>query len=667
VINADEAETVRAIFALYDDLGCLNAVMRRANHVGLRSKRHSFRSGRVQGGTPFSRGQIYALLRNPIYIGKIRHKTRVWDGQHAPILDEDLWGRVQSKLQAASARPRGRKGAGDHPGKSRVALLTGKLRDDTGDRLTPTHTQRHGRQIRYYVSNRLISGGTDPHGWRLPAQALEKAVVDVIRRHLVAFARDHRICAEADLQQSEAVKDKLRHLAGQLADGAPDRIAALLADGTIGRNRITLRLQAKALGEALGLQPDAIDPAAVTIDAPFALRRRGVEGKIIVGDREPQSDRTMLRALAQAHAWVADLRKGRPLGDIAASTGHSESYIRTRAQLAYLAPAIQGAILDGTSAGRPDARTDHPETGAPRLGHPGEALRVWARRTASLICGRRSLFLRKTSLIISEMFPVILRREFCPQASDKARGFTVEFWGERLYSAKFPCKFPVSREIRAQPKRVMLPPETARGNRGDTGTGWSSPPQKALAKSPENQGKTGKKRLRWQRQGWLAEAVGFEPTMRFPARQFSRLEPSTTRPRFPDGVLRKDLRPGLIPPPVPLIYFDVTASTKRTQVERPAFHKRNVFHQIFGSGQNSLYIFRKTTFYRDANLRHRWDRCACSCRHLCDQGTSGLCPSEANFRHLRDRPASPRSHAYDHVRNMRAVTIHSAAQAGDFR
>lgn len=347
VINANEAETVRAIFALYDDLGCLNAVMRRANHVGLRSKRHSFRSGRVQGGTPFSRGQIYAILRNPIYIGKIRHKDRVWDGQHAPILDEDLWGRVQSKLQAASARPRGRKDPGNRPGATRVALLTGKLRDDTGDRLTPTHTRRHGRQIRYYVSNRLISGGTDPRGWRLPGIALEQAVANTIARHLVAFARDHRICAEADLQQSEAVKDKLRHLAGQLADGAPDRIAALLADGTIGRNRITLRLQAKALGEALGLQPDAIDPAAVTIDAPFALRRRGVEGKIIVGDREPQSDRTMLRALAQAHAWVADLRKGRPLGDIAASTGHSESYIRTRAQLAYLAPAIQCAILDG--------------------------------------------------------------------------------------------------------------------------------------------------------------------------------------------------------------------------------------------------------------------------------------------------------------------------------
>jgi len=355
VINAVEAETVRAIFALYDDLGCLNAVMRRANHVGLQSKRHSFRSGRVQGGMPFSRGQIYALLRNPIYIGKIRHKARVWDGKHAPIVDEALWERVQSKLQAASARPRGCKGAGDRLGATRVVPLTGKLRDDTGDRLTPTHTRHHGRQIRYYVSNRLISGGTDPSGWRLPAPALEQGVADIIASHLVILARDHRICAEANLQRGNAVKDKVRDLADRLTAGTPDLLSALLAEGHIGKHRIVLRLQAKVRGDALDLQPDVIDPAALTIDAPFALRRRGVEGsrgrgvegKIVVGDRKPNPDRTLLRALAHAHAWVADLRKGRPLGDIAAKTGHSDSYIRTRAQLAYLAPTIQGAILEG--------------------------------------------------------------------------------------------------------------------------------------------------------------------------------------------------------------------------------------------------------------------------------------------------------------------------------
>ncbi|GKY89260.1 recombinase family protein [Sinisalibacter aestuarii] len=347
VVNAEEAETVRTIFTLYDERCCLNAVMRRANEIGLRSKQHRFKSGRVQGGNLFSRGQIYALLRNPFYIGKIRHKTQIWDGQHEPILDEAVWQRIQEKLAAAGARPRRRKGPADRPGTTRVAPLMGKLRDDIGDRLTPTHTRRHGRQIRYYVSNRLITGGTDPQGWRLSAQALEQAVTDVISRHLVALAREHRICAGADLQQGNAVRDRVRHLADRLCDGTTDLLAAILADGCIEKHRMVLSLHAKTLAKALDLHPNAIDLSALSIEAPFALRRRGVEGKIIVGDRAPQPDRTLLRAISQAHAWVADLSGGKPLGEIAAATRHSESYIRTRAQLAFLAPAIQSAILEG--------------------------------------------------------------------------------------------------------------------------------------------------------------------------------------------------------------------------------------------------------------------------------------------------------------------------------
>ena len=55
----------------------------------------------------------------------------------------------------------------------------------------------------------------------------------------------------------------------------------------------------------------------------------------------------MLRALARAHTWTTDLRRGKSLNDIAAATSHSESYVRTRPQLAFLAPKIQKAILDG--------------------------------------------------------------------------------------------------------------------------------------------------------------------------------------------------------------------------------------------------------------------------------------------------------------------------------
>ena len=347
VVNADEAETVRTIFTLYDDLCCLNAVLRRANELGLRSKLHRFKSGRVQGGNPFSRGQIYAALRNPIYIGKIRHKTNVWDGQHEPIVSEAVWERVKEKMETASARPRSRKTAAKQLSTRPTAPLTGKLRDETGDRLTPTHTRRHGRQIRYYVSNRLISGGTDPRGWRLPAPELEQAVAKAIAGHIGEVGRRHQICARPDLQRNNAIKAKARRLARRLLTGAPEHLQKILDDGQIKKHSIVLRLNTDGVAEILDMQTDEIDHSILTIEAPFELRRRGVEGRIVIGDREPQPDRTLLRALSRAHVWAADLRNGTPLGEIAAATGHAESYIRTRSQLALLSPEIQSAILEG--------------------------------------------------------------------------------------------------------------------------------------------------------------------------------------------------------------------------------------------------------------------------------------------------------------------------------
>lgn len=78
--------------------------------------------------------------------------------------------------------------------------LIGQLRDETGDRLTPTHTLRRGQRLRYYVSNRLIAGGRDPSGCRLPGPALEATVVRLLAAHLTDCAAVHRLLAapEAD-------------------------------------------------------------------------------------------------------------------------------------------------------------------------------------------------------------------------------------------------------------------------------------------------------------------------------------------------------------------------------------------------------------------------------------------------------------------------------------
>ena len=344
VVNPAESKTVQTLFELYADLRSLVAVECEADRRGLWSKLHHFSTGRIQGGNRFSRGQIYALLRNPVYLGKIRHKDLVWPGQHPAILDEYLWDRVQARLQSASGR---RRAAGRGVATEPTSPHTGKFRDETGDRLTPTHTTRRGRRLRYYISNRLISGGRDPSGWRLPAAALEAAAASVIAAHLREQARDHRIIDIEDMRASAAAAVSAVALAGRIDRDGVAAAAPLIASGNISRGRLGITLDRKALADVIGLSAGALQDDLLALAAPFTARRRGVEMKIRAGELAPVPDRTFCDALIRAHRWIADLRQGISLTEVARRSGHKESYIRTRAQLAFLSPDIQQAIIGG--------------------------------------------------------------------------------------------------------------------------------------------------------------------------------------------------------------------------------------------------------------------------------------------------------------------------------
>lgn len=155
VRDPQEAGIVLQLFDLYAEHGNLRSVEENALQQGLRP-RASTRPG-AQKHPAFTRGQLHYLLTNPVYIGRIRHKAQSHPGQHPTIISQELWDRVQAGLLAARSRPRGRSdNAAPRP-------LIGKLRDDTGDLLTPSHTQSHGRRFCYYVSRRLIAGGGRCH------------------------------------------------------------------------------------------------------------------------------------------------------------------------------------------------------------------------------------------------------------------------------------------------------------------------------------------------------------------------------------------------------------------------------------------------------------------------------------------------------------------------
>ncbi len=90
VINCDEAEIVRQIFQRYLDLGSVRRLRDDLFRGGIRSKVRIATSGARSGGQKFSRGALYALLANPLYVGETRHKQICYPGQHGAIIERDL-------------------------------------------------------------------------------------------------------------------------------------------------------------------------------------------------------------------------------------------------------------------------------------------------------------------------------------------------------------------------------------------------------------------------------------------------------------------------------------------------------------------------------------------------------------------------------------------------
>jgi site-specific DNA recombinase len=172
VINEIEAERVREIYRLYLKLGCVSRLQEHLNAVGIRSKQRVSRAGNSSGGAVYSRGALYDMLHNRIYLGEITHKDKSYPGQQDAIIERELWDQVQAmfglNLQAPRTQPR----------TTSQSLLTGLLHDDKGNRFTPSHSSKNGRRYRYYVSQAVIRKKSASAGIaRLPAQETDDLVV----------------------------------------------------------------------------------------------------------------------------------------------------------------------------------------------------------------------------------------------------------------------------------------------------------------------------------------------------------------------------------------------------------------------------------------------------------------------------------------------------------
>jgi hypothetical protein len=106
VVNESEAETVRTLFRLYRELGTVRQLAAAAPRLRLMTKQRRRSSGQVTGGQPFTRGHLYQLLSNPIYVGEVAHKGMRHAGRHEAILDRETFEAIQRQLKDKAAARR---------------------------------------------------------------------------------------------------------------------------------------------------------------------------------------------------------------------------------------------------------------------------------------------------------------------------------------------------------------------------------------------------------------------------------------------------------------------------------------------------------------------------------------------------------------------------------
>jgi DNA invertase Pin-like site-specific DNA recombinase len=357
IVNPADAETVRRIFALYLELGCVRRVKEEADRLGLSTKRSATANGTERGGKSFSRGHLYNLLSNPIYIGEIAHKGQLYPGQHPVLIDTETWTAVRNQLAT---------NASDHRRKAHAAepsLLAGVLVDARGERFTPSHAVKKGRRYRYYVSAALITeAGTDrAHGWRLQAQEIEDTVIRVLADALTspAMVLDRFGTADIPSDQTRKMLDRAARLAAALNRSPAQRakvVRDLIEKVVIEENTIAIRVRRGPLlgGPVSSSSAENPTDSPIELTAPVAFRRRGVEMRLVLPGVALSNDRsrcdpTLIKAIARGRAWFEELAAGRArsLRELAECNGITRRYVRRLVDLAFLSPELVEAILLG--------------------------------------------------------------------------------------------------------------------------------------------------------------------------------------------------------------------------------------------------------------------------------------------------------------------------------
>lgn len=306
----------------------------------------------------YSRGGLYKLLKNQVYIGKIGHRGETYDGQHSAIISAETWEKVSAQLQANNQGQR-------RPGRTLArSPLAGLVFDTKGNRYTPTYAVKGGRRYRYYTSQAVIHKRTSLD--RIPAGELEQLVSSRIQKFLASpdelatvFAESG--FAETDIRQViEAAQDLAANWSKLTSAETSEILSRSLVKIVTNGSAVQIQVDLRALSECIEKEDSGCSVARegqpraaahlTTLTVPLTVARHRGELRLVLPGPDKlygNSNSSLLKALVRALQW-----KRRVVGSeiyskqqLAREANLNASYVGRILKLAALSPECIGAVV----------------------------------------------------------------------------------------------------------------------------------------------------------------------------------------------------------------------------------------------------------------------------------------------------------------------------------
>jgi len=339
VINPVEAAIVRRIFTDYLASYSVTTVTRQLNDDHIPTKCHTTVKGREYRGTDWSTTQVWKVLQNPLYQGKVRYQGILYQGQHEPILDSTTWEQVQAIIgrQARKVRvPR------------QSAFLKGLLRcGHCGCAMSPSSSRKGAKTYRYYLcstSHRRVT--RECPTCAIPAGTVETAVTEFVARlqrypaPLVAQLAGEDI-TPARQQAGYVLCAKLHQLQQTWGNLEPTSRQTAIRDLL---QRVTVypdRLEVAFIG---GIPADRPQVEIFTLTLPLEVKSS------LQHATTPTAPTPFQTMTARAYMWrrMLDDSQYADIRELAAAVKFDPSYVARTLNLTLLSPGLLAEIMQGS-------------------------------------------------------------------------------------------------------------------------------------------------------------------------------------------------------------------------------------------------------------------------------------------------------------------------------